>query len=495
MIFGATGDLTKRKLMPALYNLELKNQLDTQLMIMCVSMDKKTTEDYRNDVIRFIKEFSKAKLEDKVLGKFLRRIYYYKLRFENGGKYKELRILIEKYAGKKYSECKTIFYLAAPPEYFGTISKNLDKANLVNKGNKSAPTRVVFEKPFGSDLESAIKLNNLIRKYFDEKQIYRIDHYLAKELVQTIMVLRFANTIFEHLWNNQHIEHVQITVAETLGVENRALYYDRAGALRDIIQNHMMQLMALVAMEFPIDLSADGIRDEKIKLLRSVAKIKEKDVNKICVRGQYSSGKINSKDVVGYSEEKGIDKNSNTETFVALKVYIDNWRWSGVPFYLRTGKRLKEQATEIVIVFKSSPMVLFKEDNYAKPNALIIRVQPYEGISLEFNAKVPGTTISIEPVSMDFCHECKFGPNSPEAYERLLYDAIKGDQTLFTRWDEVEQSWKIMDPILKAWTKKKDNIEKYPSGSWGPEKADYLIEDNRKWIVPKKPLYSEWIGK
>lgn len=460
-------------------------------------MNKKTTDAYRNDAIKFIKEFSKAKVEDKALDKFLKRIYYYPLRFEHGNKYKILRRLIEKYAGNKYAKCKTIFYLAAPPEYFGTISRNLEKAKLVNRENNAVPTRVVYEKPFGSDLESAIKLNNLVRKFFDEKQIYRIDHYLAKELVQTIMVLRFANTIFEHLWNNQHIEHVQITVAETLGVENRALYYDKAGALRDIIQNHMMQLMALVAMEFPIVLSADGIRDEKVKLLRSIAKIKEKDVSKICVRGRYSSGKINGKDVVGYTEEKGVDKNSNTETFVALKVDIDNWRWSGVPFYLRTGKRLKEQATEIVIVFKSLPMVLFKNyNNYAEPNALVIRVQPYEGISLEFNAKVPGAEISIEPVSMDFCHECKFGPNSPEAYERLLYDAMKGDQTLFTRWDEVEQSWKIIEPIIKVWKNKKEQIEKYTAGAWGPKKADYLIEqDNRKWFAPKKPLYSEWIGK
>ncbi len=493
-IFGATGDLSKRKLLPALYNLERKNQLEEDLIVLCVSMSDRTTESYRNDAINYIKEFSKLKLKDKIINKFLKRIHYHGLKFEHGYKYDQLKELIEKYTCKNYSECKAIFYLAAPPQYFGTIADNLEKAGLVSRRNK-IPARVVFEKPFGSDLESAAKLNNLITEVFEENQIYRIDHYLAKELVQTIMVLRFSNTIFEHLWNSQHIDHVQIAVAETLGVENRASYYDKAGALRDVMQNHMMQLLALVAMEPPSNISADGIRNAKIHLLKLISRIKEKDVNKVCARGQYSSGTIDGKKFVGYTEENGIDKTSNTETYVALKLYIDNKRWKGVPFYLRAGKRLKEPSAEISIVFKSLPDVLFTKNNNSQPNALIIRVQPYEGISLEFNAKVPGAIISIEPVSMDFCHECKFGPNSPEAYERLLYDLMAGDQTLFTGWEEVEQSWKIVEPILKAWKNNKD-VEKYAAGSWGPEKANILIEqDKRKWIVPKKPLYSEWIKK
>lgn len=493
-IFGATGDLTKRKLLPALYNLERKGQLEENLIILCVSMSERTNEPYRNDVVSYIKEFSKIKLDDNTLGGFLKKIYYYGMRFEDGDKYKNIKELIEKYTAVNYSKHKIVFYLAAPPEYFGVIVNNLRKAGLVNRKNNTA-TEVVFEKPFGSDLKSSTKLNNLITKVFDEKQIYRIDHYLAKELVQTIIVLRFSNTIFEHLWNNQHIDHVQITVSETLGVENRALYYDNAGALRDVMQNHMMQLLALIAMESPPSVSAEGICKSKIHLLKSISKIKEKDVDKVCARGQYSSGTIDGKYYVGYTAEEGIKKDSNTETFAALKLYINNHRWRDIPFYLRAGKRLKEQSAEISILFKSSPDVLFKKNNNSEPNALVIRVQPYEGISHEFNAKVPGTTISIEPVSMDFCHECKFGPNSPEAYERLLFDAMAGDQTLFTSWGEVEQSWKIMEPILKAWKKSK-KIEKYPAGSWGPKGAEHLIEsDSRKWLAPKKPIYSEWISR
>tara|TARA_Y100000310_G_scaffold293782_1_gene323664 strand:- start:31340 stop:32854 length:1515 start_codon:yes stop_codon:yes gene_type:complete len=496
VLFGATGDLTKRKLLPALYNLERQQQLQDKLSIVCVAKDETLLEDFRKYSRESIKTYSKIKIDEKILSKFIKRINYYQLRFEEEEKYLTLRSLIEKITGNKYEDCNNMFYLAAPPEYFGTIAENLKKSNMVVKNKKKGiPTKVVFEKPFGSDLDSARKLNKLITKVFDEDQIFRIDHYLAKELVQNIMVLRYANTIFEHLWNNKHIDHVQITVAETLGVEKRSAYYDKSGALRDIIQNHMMQLMALIAMESPADLTADGIRDEKVKLLKSVKHFSEREVDKHSVRAQYSGGKINDQPVPAYIDEPKVDKKSITDTFVALKLHIENGRWSGVPFYVRTGKRLKEQTTEITIVFKTLPMTFFK-DHTTEPNALIIRVQPYEGISLEFNGKVPGKKLSIEPVSMDFCHQCKFGPNTPEAYERLLFDVIVGDQTLFSRWDEVEESWKICEPFLKAWAKNKAPLYKYESGSWGPKESEELLKkENRAWKVPTKPLYSEWLNQ
>ena len=481
-IFGATGDLTKRKLLPALYHLEKQKQLSRSLKVFCIAKDNYSTEEFRVYASKHIKQVSKIKLDNKILKKLIKRIEYHQLRFQETPKYKSLKKLIEKTTNKKYNKLNNIFYLAAPPNFFGTITKNIKKSKLENN-----LTNVIFEKPFGYDLKSAKRLNKLITNVFEEKQIYRIDHYLAKELVQNILVLRFANTIFEHLWNRDHISHIQITVAEKLGVENRAVYYNNSGALRDILQNHMMQLLALIAMEPPKNMDATGIRNQKVKLLKSISKIQPQNV----VRAQYSSGKIDGHKYPSYLNEKKIKKNSLIETFVALKLNINNGRWSGVPFYLRTGKRLKSQSSEIVITFNKLPISLFKNTN-SKPNSLIIRVQPDEGISLQFNAKVPGKTLIIEPVSMDFCHSCKFGPNTPEAYERLLFDVLQGDSTLFTRWDEVEESWEICDPILKYWRNLK-TIPKYKAGTWGPIQADKLLQKNKfKWTTPSKPLYSEW---
>ena len=378
-----------------------------------------------------------------------------------------------------------VFYLAVPSQFFEAIVDNLKKSNLA-----TGSSRIVFEKPFGHDLKSSMKLNKTIKKAFKENQIYRLDHYLGKELVQNLLVLRFANNIFDPVWSKKYIDHVQITVAEDIGVETRGNYYDNAGALRDIIQNHMMQLVALTAMEPPRSLNADDIRTEKVKVLSSIKPFASKNVKNIAVRGQYGSGVVNNKEVKAYRDEEKVDKKSNTETFVALKLNIGNNRWKGVPFYLRTGKRLNERVAEINIVFKQTSCILFCDQiKNIEPNMLIVRIQPEEGISLQFSAKVPGQKMTIDTVRMDFCHECKFGPKSPEAYERLLYDIISRDQTLFTRWDEVEIAWKIVDRIAKAW--KKGKVINYNAGSWGPKEADILIErDGRKWYKPQSPIYS-----
>ena len=350
----------------------------------------------------------------------------------------------------------------------------------------------MFEKPFGYGLKSAKQLNSAITKVFDENQVYRIDHYMAKELVQNLLVLRFANSIFEPLWNERYIDHIQITVAETLGVEGRGDYYENAGAIMDVIQNHMMQLLTLVAMAAPKSMQADDVKNEKVKVLKSV-KLGKRDFLRSAVIGQYGIGKIGEKSVPAYTGEPEVNKNSKTETYAALKVRVSNRMWKNVPFYLRTGKRLKDRATEIVIVYKDVPFGLFLKSGPEK-NMLVIRVQPYEGITVNFNAKVPGNKLIIDEVEMDFSHECKFGPNSPEAYERLLYDVMIGDQTLFTRWDEVENAWKIIDVLTNYF--KGTKPLKYEAGAWGPKEADKLIEkDGRKWVEPKRPAYADLLGK
>lgn len=493
-IFGATGDLTNRKLLPALYYLEKEGHLKKNFRVVCIARKQKTHDEYRKEAAESIKNFSRIKVSDELLSKFVSRIHYCPLEFSNSEDYANLKEFIEKISGKGCSKCERIFYLAVPSQFFGGIISNLKKFGLAKRQSSSkAYNRIVFEKPFGHDLNSAKELNKAITKVFDEKQIYRIDHYMAKELVQNLLVLRFANSIFEPLWNKRYIDHVQVTVAETLGVERRANYYDDAGALRDVMQNHMMQLLTLVAMEAPKSFSAYDIMDKKVKVLKSIKKFSKSKAKKIAVTGQYVKGFIDGKDVVSYTEEPGIKKNSNTETYTALKVELSSSMWKGVPFYLRTGKRLKERTTEIVIVYKKVPSGSFAKSN-PDNNMLVVRVQPYEGITLQFNAKVPGNKVIIDNVDMDFCHECKFGPNSPEAYERLLYDVVVGDQTLFTGWGEVENAWKLFDVLIGAFKGVKPF--EYNAGTWGPEAANKLIErDGRKWIEPKKPGYADLLGK
>ncbi|MBS3131788.1 glucose-6-phosphate dehydrogenase [Candidatus Woesearchaeota archaeon] len=493
VIFGATGDLTHRKLFPALYDLEFKGMLHEHFRAVGFARREKSDEDFRKEAFESLKKNLRAKINDDVWKRLCAKIYYNQAEFDDIEGYKKLCATIEYISGSKAEDCDKIFYLATSHEYFETIANSLKESNLAHKGEKGESySRVVFEKPFGSDLSSARMLNEKITKVFDERQIYRIDHYLAKELVQNLLVLRFANSIFEPLWNRKYVDHVQITVAEELGVENRGSYYEKSGAVRDIIQNHMLQLITLVAMEPPVSLNAQDIREEKVKVMRSIEPLTAKDAEKFAVRGQYGGGSMNGKKAAAYRDEEGVDNKSHTETFAALKLSIDNLRWAGVPFYARTGKRLKERVAEISIVFKHSPSVLFHQHlSGLDPNMLMIRIQPDEGISLQFNAKIPGAKMLIDPVRMDFCHECKFGPNSPEAYERLLHDVMAGDPTLFTGWDEVEHSWRLVDVITKTWEKTKAKFPNYEVGSWGPKDANSLIEkDGRKWLEPQKPSYS-----
>ena len=486
IIFGATGDLTNRKLFPAFYKLEFDGLLHKDTKIIAFARKPKSNDKFRKDALASTKKFSKLRIKDDVWKKLASKIFYNQSEFQDIKGYHKLKSLITKICTKN-AECNKIFYLAAPPGFFAAIIENLKKSGL---NESTGWSRVVFEKPFGHDLNSARKLNEVIKKDFNENQIYRIDHYLGKELVQNLLVLRFANSIFDPLWNRKYIDHVQITVAEDLGVETRGHYYDKAGALRDMVQSHMMQLVALTAMEPCAKLDADSIREEKVKALKSIRPFASKEVDEISVRGQYTSGIANSKKVKAYRDEEKVAKNSSTETFVALKMNIDNWRWDNVPFYLRTGKRMKEMVAEINIVFKQNIGILFSNNaSGIEPNMLVIRIQPEEGISLQFAAKTPGRKMAIENVRMDFCHECRFGPNTPDAYERLLYDIIIGDQTLFTSWGMVEHSWDLMDKISEGWRRGK--VLYYEPGSWGPKEADELIEkDGRRWYEPQKPYYS-----
>jgi len=489
IIFGATGDLTNRKLLPAFYKLEFENLLHKDSKIIAFARKEKSNEQFRKEALKAINTFSKFKVDNKVWKKLENKIFYHQSEFQDIKGFNRLKELIKKICTKTTS-CNKVFYLSAAPGFFGAIINNLKKSGLTASSGWS---RVVFEKPFGQDLKSAKKLNESIKNVFKEKQIYRIDHYVGKELVQNLLVLRFANSIFEPIWNKKYIDHVQITVAEDIGVETRGNYYEKSGALRDIIQNHMLQLVALTAMEPSVTLDAEDIREEKVKVLRSIRPLTTKDIGKMTVHGQYGSGVVNNKKVKAYRDEDKVNKKSNTETFAALKLNIDNLRWSNVPFYLRTGKRLKERVAEINIVFKQNPGILFSQHvKHIEPNMLIVRIQPEEGISLQFSAKVPGKKMIIDNVRMDFCHECKFGPNTPDAYERLLYDIMIGDQTLFTSWEMVEHSWEIVDKIAKAW--KKGKVANYAAGSWGPKNADALIEkDKRKWYAPQKTIYSTFL--
>jgi glucose-6-phosphate 1-dehydrogenase len=489
VIFGATGDLTNRKLLPALYKLETERMLHPESRIVAFARKEKTDEVYRKEAFKSINDFSRFKPKEKYWKLFSKKLYYHRAEFQEIIGFRNLRKLIKKICSKNSSKCNKIFYLAASHTYFGLIVNNLMKSGLIK--SDGGFSRVIFEKPFGYNLDSAKKLNKVIKNAFSEDQIYRIDHYLGKELVQNLLVLRFANTIFDPIWNKKYIDHVQITVSEDIGVGSRGSYYDKSGALRDMVQNHMMQLVSLTAMEPPVSLDAEDVREEKVKVLRSIRPIDKKNVDAYAVRGQYIAGKINKDGVIGYKQEEKVEKNSSTETFVALKLNIDNIRWSGVPFYLRTGKRLHEKAAEIAVVFKKSSNKLFHEHfTGIDPNILIIRIQPEEGISLQFSSKIPGKKMALDNVRMDFCHECRFGPNTPEAYERLIYNTMIGDQTLFTRWDETEHAWRIIDSISNVWKKKK-KIPKYKAGCWGPHEAEKLInKDGRTWYIPQKPAYS-----
>lgn len=476
VIFGATGDLTHRKLIPALYNLAADGNLPGSLAVVCFARRDKTNEGFRQELGESTRQYSRQPVNEKLWERFAANIFYHQSNFHDAAGYASLAGVLEDLDAHHGTRGNRLFYLATSPTEFDTILQNLHDSGL-SHAKAGSWARVVIEKPFGTDLPSAQHLNEAVHAAFPERDTFRIDHYLGKETAQNIMVLRFANTIFEALWNNRYVESVQITASETMGVGTRAGYYENAGALRDMVQNHMLQLLCLTAMEPPSDLGADAVRDEKVKVLRALRPLVGDAVAENVVRGQYTAGFINGDEVPGYRAEPGVSPESMTDTYVALRLHINNWRWAGVPFFVRVGKRLPKSGTEIAIQFRETPPVLFNHQSQLRdPNVLVIRIQPDEGISFRMAAKMPGALLQIEPVKMDFHYGTSFGKATPEAYERLLLDAMSGDATLFARHDEVEEAWKFIDGIREAWTDgDAPRLDFYPAGSWGPIEADKLL--------------------
>jgi len=486
VIFGATGDLTRRKLMPALYRLFCERLLPRGFAVIGFAREQMSDGEFRERMREAVEEFATAPAAEP-WSRFAEKLCYVGSVFEDPVGFQLLRERLERLDHEKGTAGNRLYYLAVPPAVVGTVVPQLAAAGLVHTPEEPAWSRVIVEKPFGRDLASARELNALLHNAFEESQIYRIDHYLGKETVQNLLVFRFANVIWEPVWNRNYIDNVQITVAEAVGVEQRAGYYERAGALRDMVQSHLLQLLALTAMEPPGAYDADSIRGEKVKVLQSLAPIPAAKVATETVRGQYTPGWVAGRPVPGYREEPDVAADSQTETFVALRTCIDNWRWAGVPFYLRTGKRMPTKASEILIQFRSAPHPILDsvEGDRPAPNLLVVHVQPDEGISLFFEAKVPGLAGALHPVSMDFRYHSAFERQAPEAYERLLLDAMLGDATLFARRDEVEAAWGFVTPILDGWSTVVGGVEPYPAGSWGPPAADALIgADGRRWQNP-----------
>jgi len=485
VIFGGTGDLNMRKLAPALYNLFLDGWLPSHFSIIGTGRTKFSDEQYREKLLEGINEFSRSgKAEKKKWDDFSQHVFYQSADIKDHETYKEFGVRVEKHNAEWKTKANVIYYMAVSPNFFPIIASNLSKSKLTQDTHR---TRVVIEKPFGHDLESAKELNTLLASIFDECQIYRIDHYLGKETVQNIMAFRFANSLFEPLWNRNYIEHVQISVTEQLGVEDRGDYYDGSGALRDMIQNHLLQLLCLVAMETPISFDSDEVRNRKVEVLRAMRKFTADDVRNSAVRGQYAKGWMEGKEVPGYREEVNVDPQSNTETFAAVKFFVDNWRWQGVPFYLRTGKRLHQSASVITIQFRDVPHRVFPSESTEswQQNRLIISIQPEMSIRLQVQAKRPGLDMILNAVDMVFDYKGTYTNQAPEAYETLLLDTMLGDQTLFMRGDQVESAWELIMPILNAWQNKKSlSFPNYSADSWGPENAEALIaRDGFHWFT------------
>jgi glucose-6-phosphate 1-dehydrogenase len=481
VVFGATGDLAQRKLLPALYNLAHEGALPERFEMIGVSRRDKPHEEYREIAIEAIRRFSRRRPDPDVLEALLSDIRYVPGTFDDPATYEQLAQTLEEFDHKAGQTLNRAFYLSTAPEFFPVIVEALGERKLSHV--EDAEVRVIIEKPFGTTLAEAQELNRKVLSVFDESQVFRIDHYLGKETVQNMMAFRFANGMFEPLWNRNYIDNVQITAAEDIGIGSRAGYYDSAGALRDLVQNHMLQLLCHVAMEPPVDFTADEVRNEKVKVLHSIHPPDPDQIDAMAVRAQYAAGDVGGEDVPRYIDEEGVPDDSTTETYAALRLEVDNWRWAGVPFYLRTGKRLARKVTEIAVTLKPVPHLAFSQDGSlgVRPNQLILTLQPNEGVALSLGAKIPGTRMKIRPVNMEFLYGAAFLSESPEAYERLILDAMRGDATLFTRNDEVEAQWRICDPIVRYWAQTRVPPAQYESGSQGPADADRLMLDDDHW--------------
>jgi glucose-6-phosphate 1-dehydrogenase len=496
VIFGASGDLTYRKLIPAVFDLYKQNLLPEKFAVLGASRSEFSDEKFREKMKDGIKKFSNFKEDDENnIDNFLKQITYIALDTENQEDFKKLKDHLETLDNNSDTKGNIIYYLSTPPSLYGVIPTLLGEVGL-NNNNNGSRKKLIVEKPFGYDLESALELNKKLSKYFKEEQIYRIDHYLGKETVQNILVTRFSNGIFEPLWNRNYVHHVEITSVENIGIENRGGYYDSSGALRDMVQNHLLQLTGLIAMEPPSSFDSNSLRNEIVKVFQSFRPFSEKDILKNSIRGQYTAATIRGEKVSGYREEKGVKKNSRTESYFAMKLFIENWRWGGVPFYIRTGKRMPTKVTEVVIHFKQTPHFLFsKTDEANSCNQLILRIQPDEGVLFKVGMKIPGQGFNVQTVNLDFHYSDLSNAYLPTAYERLLHDCMIGDSTLYQRADAVEAAWKFVDPILHAWKDTgKIPIYGYPAGTWGPEKADNLIEEkDMTWRHPCKNLAEDGI--